>query len=138
MRGLNELQRLVNQNSATNDLPSPPRSSGYPDSLVPPPPVDEPADAKPSGNGFMGRIFGGSDEHARNEPEPEPQRKVVRQPLPAVDEDEEFEAFSRNGPNKNMSIRDALQNSNDGGGRSKDDQENKSKMWGVDMSRFND
>ncbi|KAI2500457.1 hypothetical protein MHU86_14002 [Fragilaria crotonensis] len=90
------------------------------------------------GNGFMGRIFGGNDEQTRNEPQPEPQRKIVRQPLPAVDEDEEFEAFSRNGPNKNMSIKDALQNSNEGGGRSKDDQENKSKMWGVDMSRFND
>jgi hypothetical protein len=88
----------------------------------------------------MGRIFGGNEGDpgtGRSQSEPEPQRKVVRQALPEVDEDDEFEAFGRNGPNKNMSIKDALQGS-DKGGLSKGDQENKSKMWGVDMSRFND
>ena len=138
MRGLNELQRLVNQNSATNDAPSSPRSTGYVDNVSPPPSEVTASVAKTAGgNGFMGRIFGGNEDQARNDPEPEQQRKVVRQPLPEVDEDEEFEAFSRNGPNKNMSIKDALRNSDDGGDHSKDDQENKSKMWGVDMSRFN-
>lgn len=137
MRGLNELQRLVNQNSVTNNIPPSPRTNGYIDSLSPPPPDVVSASPKAAGgNGFMGRIFGGNDDQARNQLEPE-QRKVVRQPLPEVDEDEEFEAFSRNGPNKNMSIKDALQNSDDGVDRSKDVQENKSKMWGVDMSRFN-
>ena len=140
MRGLSELQRLVNQNSEANDVMVTPQNTIYQDSRNPPPPPAASSSAEKSvgGNGFMGRIFGGQDEPMQKIPPQEQQRKVVRQALPLVDEDDEFEAFSRNGPNKNMSIKDALRKSDDGGILSKDDQESKSKMWGVDMSRFND
>jgi len=73
----------------------------------------------------------------------EPQkRRVVRQQvfMDDADEDEEFEAFSRNGPNKGMSIADAMKSSNsdDGDSDERGAQEQRAKMWGIDMSKFSD
>lgn len=60
-------------------------------------------------------------------------RRVVRQKLPLGDADD-FDTFSRNGPNKYMSIADALRETGESGPSGS--QEQRSKMWGVDMSRI--
>jgi hypothetical protein len=150
MRGMSELQRLVNENSADStqeDTSNDNRQSYQPQiknsiSNAPPPPPQ-----RNVGNNrfsFNANNLGRPNSQQKppspkSSPSPPQPRKVVRQALPDVDEDEEFEAFSRNGPNKHMSIRDALRNGTgeSDGNNSRGDQENKSKMWGVDMSRFN-
>ena len=60
-------------------------------------------------------------------------RRVVRQKLPLGDDDD-FDTYARNGPNKYMSIADAMREA--GASGSSGSQEQRSKMWGVDMDRI--
>jgi hypothetical protein len=62
-------------------------------------------------------------------------RQVIRQELPLGDEDDDFDTFARNGPNKNMSIGDAMKKA--GAEIQQGDQEERSKKWGIDMTRIN-
>ena len=100
-----------------------------------------PAPQDSGGGGFLGRMFGGDDGQEPSQAPPPPQeRRVVRQALPLEDDEDDeddFDTFARSGPNKNMSIKDAMQSQ---GEDMEDDgnQDQRSKMWGVDMSRFND
>jgi hypothetical protein len=105
-----------------------------------------PAPAPKSG-GFMGGIFGGTGSGGGggggggfNKPPPsQGQRKVVRQALPMTgDDDDEFDAFNPGGSGKQMSIKDAMRGMNTQRPSSKMDQEERSKMWGIDMSRFSE
>jgi len=90
-----------------------------------------------AGSGFLSRVIGGSKQKERPaaapKAPPEPKR-IVRQQLPLVDEDD-FDTFDRNGPNRKMSIADAMTSAGESSGADAD-QEQRSKMWGVDMSRI--
>lgn len=78
-------------------------------------------------------------------------RRVVRQQLPLLDDDDDVDYdgddYLRNGPNVGMSIGDVMKNigqkkSEDDGGSSsgggQTDAEKKAMMWGIDMSKYND
>jgi hypothetical protein len=153
MRGMSELQRLVNENDNTQEDTSDNNRQSYQpqyqnpvyNARTPTPPIPAERNAGSKRFSFNTNNFGRPDPQQNaptSPPSPPPQqqqqqRKVVRQALPEVDEDDEFEAFARNGPNKHMSIGDALRNGGGENNGNRDDQESKSKMWGVDMSRFN-
>ena len=79
-------------------------------------------------------------------PKPAPVRqRAVRQPIPNAEEDEEdddFSAYARGGDNKNLSIKDIMAQQEKQEGKAKPVVNNKSakdksKMWGIDMDRFN-
>jgi hypothetical protein len=95
--------------------------------------MEEAKGVKSSDNsGFFSRVMGKKENSA---PKAAPERKrVVRQQLPLGDQQDGFDTFDRNGPNRKMSIADAMKAS--GGSSSGGDQEQRSKMWGVDMSRI--
>lgn len=87
-------------------------------------------------SGFLSRMMGGKKESS---PGPAPKtarepRRIVRQQVPLGDKEDGFDSFDRDGPNRKMSIADAMKASgkSSGGG----DQDQRSKMWGVDMSRI--
>ena len=83
-------------------------------------------------SGFFSRVIGKKENSA---PKAAPERKrVVRQQLPLGDQEDDFDTFDRNGPNRKMSIADAMNAS--GESSSGGDQEQRSKMWGVDMTRI--
>jgi hypothetical protein len=120
------LQKLVNPNRRRGDFddsPAPPPSRSF---SRPPAPAFEAEDD-----------YDYEDEYTPDPPAAAQPRRIVRQELPSLDdEDEEFEAFARGGPNQGMSIGDALKTVGedaDGGGG---DQSERSKMWGIDMTRF--
>jgi hypothetical protein len=104
-------------------------------------PEPEPADVK---SGFLSSLLGGKKKDAAAaEKDPVPQvpppapekRRVVRQQLPlGDDEDDDFDAFASNGAKKHLSIADALKAAGESGPSG--NQEERSKMWGVDMSRI--
>lgn len=91
-----------------------------------------------SGSGFLSRVLGssgGKKSAIPAPPSPPEPKRIVRQKLPlGDDEDDDFDTFDRNGPNRRMSIADAM--SSAGESTSGGDQEQRSKMWGVDMSRI--
>lgn len=64
---------------------------------------------------------------------PAAKKGPIRQRLPV--EDDDFDSFARNGPNKNMSVSDAMKKQG-GGGSGKEDQAQRSKKWGIDISKF--
>ena len=86
-------------------------------------------------NGLLGFLGGGKkkEEPVRQAIPKGETKRVVRQELPLGDEDD-FDTFARDGPNQEMSIADAM-NAAGVDGPSKD-QEQRSRMWGVDMSRI--
>lgn len=105
-------------------------------------PEPEPADNK---TGLLSSLLGGRKNNAAASqrysaprvPPPAPtKRRVVRQPLPLGDDedDDDFDAFGRNGAKKHLSIGDALKAA--GASGPSGNQEQRSKMWGVDMSRI--
>jgi hypothetical protein len=98
----------------------------------------EPADNK---SGLLSSLLGGKKNGAaaaKKGPVPPPapaKRRVVRQQLPlGDDEDDDFDAFARDGAKKHLSIADALKAAGESGPSG--NQEQRSKMWGVDMSRI--
>lgn len=122
----------------------------------PPPPAPAPAQSEPTiaemmngvdteeanvvesseGSGFLSRMMGGKKESVTapsTKKAAEPKR-IVRQQLPLGDEEDDFDSFDRDGPNRKMSIADAMESSGEssGGGN----QAQRSKMWGVDMTRI--
>jgi hypothetical protein len=98
--------------------------------------IEEVNAVTPSDNaGFFSRVMGGKKESSPPSPKAAPERKrIVRQQLPLVDEEDDFDTFDRNGPNRKMSIADAMEAS--GEASSGRDQEQRSKKWGVDMTRI--
>jgi hypothetical protein len=117
------LQKLVNPNRRRDDVDDTQGGFSRPPT---PAPAFEPEDD-----------YEFEDEYAPEPPAAPQPRRIVRQELPPLDdEDEEFEAFARGGPNQGMSIGDALKTvgeDGDGGGA---DQSERSKMWGINMTRF--
>jgi hypothetical protein len=102
----------------------------------------EPVDDKPA---LLSSLLGRKKKNtAAAEKDPAPQvqppvpkkRPVVRQKLPLGDneDDDDFDAFARNGAKTHLSIADALKAAGESGPSG--NQEQRSKMWGVDMSRI--
>jgi hypothetical protein len=89
-----------------------------------------------AGSGFLSRVLGsgGKKGEGGGAAKPTERKRIVRQQLPLGDEGDDFDTFDRNGPNRSMSIGDAMSAS--GESSSSGDQEQRSKMWGVDMSRI--
>ena len=88
-----------------------------------------------AGQGFLSRVMGSSKQKESPAPKAAEPKRIVRQQLPLGDEDDEFDTFGRNGPNRKMSIADAMSAAGASAGAS-GDPEQRSKMWGVDMSRI--
>lgn len=89
-----------------------------------------------AGSGFLSRVLGSSGKKGEggSAAKPTERKRIVRQQLPLGDDEDDFDTFDRNGPNGSMSIGDAMSAS--GASSSSGDQEQRSKMWGVDMSRI--
>ena len=139
-------QRAVDTATTKGVTPASPFNSPAPQPPALSPPAQPLAPAKVAnslsggGLGALGRLLGGQVPRK----EPTEQKRVVRQELPAVNneyddnsEDDEFEAFSRNGPNKGMSIGDAM-SSKTLKPADKAEQKERSKMWGIDISKYSD
>ena len=140
-------QRAVETASVKGSSSASPSKSPAPQPPVLAPPAPQPlAPAKVAnsvsggGLGALGRLLGGPVPRK----DATEQKRVVRQELPTADiecddnnEDDEFEAFSRNGPNKGMSIGDAM-SSKTLKPADKAEQKERSKMWGIDISKYSD
>jgi len=107
-------------------------------SSVPPPnsstalPQVQSTDVIENGGGrrALGRLLGGTV------PPKESEKRIVRQQIPVEsDDDDDFDAFSRNGSKNNLSIADA-QKLNSNNQADIDEQSNRSKQWGIDMSKY--
>jgi len=77
----------------------------------------------------------------RTPPPPPPRKGPIRQNVPVAesgdDDDVDFFEYSRNGDNRNMSIKDIMaQGGNASGGDASNAAKQKSKMWGIDIDKF--
>lgn len=145
-RGASELSNLTNQ---PEPAPAPPAEMPKAEPTVADMmnDVDDDEDVEEvvavessAGSGFLSRVLGSSsskkkESSAASAPKapPEPKR-IVRQELPLGDEESDFDTFDRNSPSRKMSIADAM--SAAGESTSGGDQEQRSKKWGVDMTRI--
>jgi hypothetical protein len=88
--------------------------------------------------GALGRLLGGGSRappKAAPAPSSADQNRPVRQELPDVadEKEDDFETFSRNSPNTQMSIGAALKTQKP---LDKSEQDAQAKKWGIDLSKY--